>query len=287
MTPKSKSDSVRKKLSNLALKLDVPYRNMETAFLIERLMARLVADRKLKAKLVFKGGFVGLRVYDSPRYTIDLDALLVEANIDSTLELTKQRAEADIGDSVWFRFESQISLVTQGQYGGIRQVYRAGIGGILTDIKRAQIVHFDLGIGDPITPGPQEAETPSLFPSNEKISWSVYPVETIIAEKLHALLSHGDANSRSKDVHDLSVFLPRADAKTLGTALKRCFEFRETELPEKISVEIANINTQRLEQGWANSVSTVAKAPEFRAAFDAIVENMARLENSFINQGVN
>ena len=88
-------------------------------------------------------------------------------------------------------------------------------------------------MGDPITPGPQKVETPSLFPQNEDISWSVYPIETICAEKLHALLTHGDANSRSKDVHDLAVFLPKADAKTLGIAIKKCFEFRETNPPRK------------------------------------------------------
>ena len=53
MTTKAKSDSVRKKLSNLAQKLKVPYRNVETAFLIERLVARLVADKKLRSNLVF------------------------------------------------------------------------------------------------------------------------------------------------------------------------------------------------------------------------------------------
>ena len=281
MTTKAKSDSVRKRLSILAQKLKVPYRNVETVFLIERLVARLVTDKKLSQILVFKGGFVGLRVYDSPRYTIDLDALLVKANIDSTLELVKQRAEVDSDDGTWFRFESQINLTTQGEYGGIRQVYRVGIGEILPDIKRAQVINFDLGIGDPITPGPQKIETPSYFPQNEEMSWSVYPIETICAEKLHALLAHGDANSRSKDVHDLSVFLPQADAEILGTAIYRCFEFRETELPKKISAEIKNINTSRLEQGWANSVSTVANAPKFKAAFDAIIKNMTKLEKSF------
>lgn len=281
MTTKAKSDSIRKKLSNLAQKLKVPYRNVETVFLIERLVARLVADKKLSQHLVFKGGFVGLRVYGSPRYTIDLDALLIKANIDSTLDLVKQRAEMDSDDGTWFRFESQINLTTQGEYGGIRQAYRVGIGEILPDIKRAQSIHFDLGIGDPITPGPQKTKTPSFFPQNEDISWSVYPVETICAEKLHALLMRGDANSRSKDVHDLSVFLLKADAEILGTALKRCFEFRETELPEKISVEIKKINTYRLENGWVNSVSTVANASEFKAAFDTVIKNMARLEKSF------
>ncbi len=281
MTTKAKSDSVRKKLSNLAQKLKVPYRNVETVFIIERLVARLVADKKLSQHLVFKGGFVGLRVYDSPRYTIDLDALLVKANIDSTLELAKQRAEIDSDDGTWFRFESQFNLTTQGEYGGIRQVYRAGIGEILPDIKRAQAINFDLGIGDPVTPGPQKAETPSYFPQNEDISWSVYPIETICAEKLHALVIHGDANSRSKDIHDLSVFLPKADAEILGTALKRCFEFRKTELPKKISSEIKKINTHRLEKGWANSVSTVARAPDFKTTFDAVIKNMAKLEKHF------
>ncbi|MBL7672496.1 MAG: nucleotidyl transferase AbiEii/AbiGii toxin family protein [Bdellovibrionaceae bacterium] len=281
MTTKAKSDSVRKKLSNLAQKLKVPYRNVETVFLLERLVARIVADKKLSQHLVFKGGFVGLRVYDSPRYTIDLDALLVNANIDATLVLVKQRAEMDSDDGTWFRFENQINLTTQGEYGGIRQVYRVGIGEILPDIKRAQTINFDLGIGDPVTPGPQKAETPSYFPQNENISWSVYPIETICAEKLHALLMHGDANSRSKDVHDLSIFLPKTDGETLGRALARCFEFRETELPEKISAEIKKINTQRLEQGWANSVSTVAKAPAFKTAFAAVLKNMIKLEKSF------
>lgn len=72
MTTKFKGDSVRVKLSSLAHKLGVPHRNLETVFLIERLVARLVADQRLSQHLVFKGGFVGLRVYGSPRYTIDL-----------------------------------------------------------------------------------------------------------------------------------------------------------------------------------------------------------------------
>jgi hypothetical protein len=287
MNTKAKSDSVRKKLSNLAHKLNVPYRNLETVFLIERLVVRLVADKTLSQHLVFKGGFVGLRVHGSPRYTIDLDALIVQANVEPILELAKQRAQTDSEDCVWFRFEGQMTLATQGEYGGVRQVYRAGIGEVLPDLKRAQIIHFDLGIGDPITPGPQKTKTPSYLPQNADIGWSVYPVETICAEKLHALISHGDANSRSKDVYDLSVFLPKADGEVLGTALERCFEFRGTDLPEKISPVIKKINTHRLEQGWANSMSSVAKAPEFKTAFDAVLKHITQLEKSFKRSGLN
>ena len=81
MTTKSKGNSVRQRLVTLAEKLVVPYRNIETAFLIERLVVRIIADKNLNRHLVFKGGFVGLRVYNSHRYTVDLDALLVLATV--------------------------------------------------------------------------------------------------------------------------------------------------------------------------------------------------------------
>jgi hypothetical protein len=224
---------------------------------------------------------VGLRVYNSERYTVDLDALLVKANIDSTLALTKEKAEIDLDDGTWFKFEDQVDLATQGEYGGIRQIYRAGIGEILKNTNKAQVIHFDLGVGDPITPGPQKIEIPSLLPKGEGISWSVYPIETICAEKLHALISHGNINSRSKDVHDLSVFLLKADAAVLSKALQKCFAFRETEMPESFSKTIKAINTTSLQRGWLSATATVPNAREFKEAFDSVVKQIANLERVF------
>lgn len=278
MTTKSKGESVRQKLTVLSKKIGVQYKNIETLFMIERLVARLIADKKLASHLVFKGGFVGLKVYESPRYTIDLDALLVKANIDDTLKLVKEKAEADLDDGVWFRFEDQINLTTQGEYGGIRHSYRAGIGEVLKNIKKAQVVNFDLGIGDPITPGPQHKQTPSLLAGNDEISWSVYPIETICAEKLHALISHGDENSRSKDVHDLAVFLPKVDGPTLNEALINCFDFRSTDLPKSFHAEIKKLNTDRLERGWASAVASVPNATDFKTAFEKLVKLIGELE---------
>lgn len=42
MTTKAKGTSVRQKLVDLATKLDVPFQNVQTAFILERLVARLV-----------------------------------------------------------------------------------------------------------------------------------------------------------------------------------------------------------------------------------------------------
>ena len=199
MSTKAKGTSVTQKLIQLSAKQGALFPNLVTIFLIERLVSRLVADEKLRNHLVFKGGFVGLKVYDSPRYTVDLDALLLKANVDATLSMTKAAAESDLDDGVWFRFQEKVDLATQGEYGGIRQVYRAGIGEVIKNVKKAQIINFDLGIGDPVTPAPFAATTRGLI-SNETLSWSVYPIETIVAEKLHAVVAHADGNSRSKDI---------------------------------------------------------------------------------------
>ncbi|MFZ4715459.1 MAG: nucleotidyl transferase AbiEii/AbiGii toxin family protein [Bacteriovoracaceae bacterium] len=278
MSTKAKGTSIRQKIIDLGKKLGIEPRDLETVFMIERLVARLVADRKLASHIVFKGGFVGLKIYESPRYTIDLDALLVKSNIDATLELVKQQAELDLNDGVWFRFESQTDLATQGEYGGIRHSYRAGIGEVLKNLKKAQVIHFDLGIGDPITPGPLKKLTPSLLSPNDEISWSVYPIETICAEKLHALISHGDENSRSKDVHDLAIFLPKVDGPILKEALKRCFDFRQTSLPKSFHKEIKKLNTDRLERGWASAVDSIPNAMSFKTAFDQVMKLIDEIE---------
>jgi len=271
MTTKAKGTSVRQKLVNLSAEIGVPFQNLETAFILERLVARLIADAELQKHLVFKGGFVGLKVYNSARYTVDVDALVVNADVVSILERAKRSAETDLDDGVWFRFENQMDLATQGEYGGIRQTYRSGIGEVLKALYKAQAVHFDVGIGDPVTPGPMSIETNSLILPDSNLSWLVYPVETIIAEKMHAVISHGDINSRSKDVYDLAFLLPKADAEILGQALKRCFEFRETNLPNSFTMVLKSMDTKSLERGWISATSSVPEKPQFQAAFATIL----------------
>jgi len=272
MTSKSKGYSVRQKLIIQSKKINTSYPHTETIFLIERLLARFVANKKLGSCLVFKGGFVGLKVYGSPRYTIDLDAILINSNIRTTLELTKLCAESDLDDGVWFRFEGQVDLTTQGEYGGVRQVYRAGIGEVFKKLDKAQQIHFDLGVGDPVTPAPKKIETPSLVSHHQDISWSVYPAETIVAEKLHALISHGDTNSRSKDIFDLVFFLPKTRDQILIKAIKECFKFRDTALPESFAGFLENLDTIKLEKGWASASASVPEAPVFADAYQQLIE---------------
>ena len=189
MSDAARAGLITQKLLAHSQKTAVSFPHILTSFLIERLVARLVAKPALKTSLVFKGGFVGLRVYHNDRFTVDLDALLFKSDLRKTLVKVREAAETDISDGVWFVYENEADLATQGEYGGVRQVFRAGLGEKLKNIKRAQIVNFDLGIGDPVTPGPVETTTNSLV-LEQDFSWAVYPVETILAEKLHAKPLH-------------------------------------------------------------------------------------------------
>ena len=230
----------------------------------------MVLDKALVKVLVFKGGYVGLRVYNSERYTVDLDALLLKADILGTLVKTISAIETDIGDGAWFAYESQIDLKTQGEYGGIRQVFRGGIGDKPSNVKKAQVIHFDLGIGDPVTPSPVFIQTAELI-GDEEISWLVYPVETIIAEKFQTLIERGGDNSRAKDVFDLYFYVSGANVQLLREAVDKCFKFRGTQLPANPVNFLKDIDKTLLKKGWQSAVASLKNAPSFEMAFSHVL----------------
>jgi len=267
--------SIKQRLVNLANKLNVSYQAIATSFLIERLAIRLTMDEKMADSLVFKGGYVGLRIYQSSRFTMDLDALLVNLDFAKALKEGKRLAQQDIGDGVWFVLDSEENLATQGQYGGFRQIYRTGIGEPPINLSKAQKIHFDIGIGDVVIPPASLVETKELIGDGE-ICWLVYPIETIIAEKIHALVVRAEFNSRSKDIYDISIFLPKANLIILNKAIESCFQIRKTDLPPDLSGFIEKIDTSILKSGWNNAVSSLYNPPKFEAAYSAIVNQLAR-----------
>jgi predicted nucleotidyltransferase component of viral defense system len=245
-------------------------------FLIERMLVRLMADSKLSDALVFKGGYVGLRIYHSPRNTVDLDAVIQKGSLTKLAEVARMAVEKDIGDGTWFRFDETVDLETQGEYGGIRIVFRGGTGEVLKDLKRARVVNLDIGHGDPITPGPVDVETPAIL-GHESISWRVYPIETTAAEKLHALVARGSESSRSKDIFDLWFLLPKCNKKELKKALQVTFEHRGDALPPDLARYLSGLQCDLLQRGWRSAIAGVNGAPVFDEAFRAVIEGIRKI----------
>lgn len=276
MNTKEKSKSIRQLLSNLANKLKIPYQNIETEFLLERLVIRLTSDADLFEKLIFKGGYVGLRIYNSNRYTVDLDALLQNEKLEKILEKIKKTVCTNVDDNVWFVFEKKEDLITQGEYGGTKLIFRAGISPIIKNLKKAPLIHLDLGYGDPVTPNPIYAKTNRLIEQG-CISWKIYPLETIVAEKLHALLRKDRVCSRAKDIIDLKNFLLKCDPKVLTEAINKTFKHAGTAVPNDLVLSLKNIDTTNLQAGWKTAASTTQINNSFNDYYSEFIEHFSKI----------
>jgi len=265
---------IKNGLQKISLEKKIAYQYVLTTFLLERMVARLTRDSFLYERLVFKGGYVGLRIFNSPRFTIDLDALINGAQGDKVEAAAIKALENDIEDGVWFKYEKRSDLQTLGEYGGVRLYIRAGVGKLPLKLEKAQLIHLDLGIGDAVTPSPVMSDLLELL-GGESISWNVYNIETATAEKLHTLIMRGTNNSRSKDVFDLYHFLPQCNVEILKKALRATFKSRGDRLPDSIHEVISKIDKDLLKKGWKNATTTLPKQIDFEEVF-AQIENYCK-----------
>ena len=112
MNKENLARTIASRLLNISKEKNIAYRYVAINFFIERMVARILAS-SLKDALIFKGGYVGLRVYDSKRYTVDLDAVLNSNQSKRNLDSLQKAIESDLNDGVWFKFEGQEKLPLQ------------------------------------------------------------------------------------------------------------------------------------------------------------------------------
>jgi len=114
----------------------------------------------------------------------------------------------------------------QMEYGGTRLNFNAELAGAKINIQ------VDIGFGDAITPEAIDAVFPTLLELPAPLL-RAYPAETVIAEKLEAMVKLGIANSRMKDFYDVWTIaqLFNFDGTTLQNAIQRTFERRSTAIP--------------------------------------------------------
>jgi predicted nucleotidyltransferase component of viral defense system len=93
-------------------------------------------------------------------------------------------------------------------------------------------VQLDVGIGDATVPDPEWLDLPSLL-DLPRPRLRAYRPETVVAEKLHAIVHLGLANTRMKDFYDLLILgqTRTFEEATLRKAIQATFQRRQTELP--------------------------------------------------------
>ncbi len=207
------------------------YQLLVTAYAFERLLFRL-GRSSARDRFVLKGAML-LRLWSEQPYraTRDLDLLrrgdASFAAIRADFEAILSTSAPD--DGITFDAAGVVlePIRADDEYTGTRATLPARCG------KARLSLQVDLGVGDAVWPEPMVRRYPVLLdaPAPEVFA---YARETVVAEKLEAIVVLGNRNSRIKDFFDLHMLAATFafDRRELGESVRRTFERRQTPIPD-------------------------------------------------------
>jgi predicted nucleotidyltransferase component of viral defense system len=224
--------SVRHRLLNIIRETGDDANLVWTRYATERLLYRLSVSEYAE-DFILKGAMLFMAwTGQSHRPTVDMDFL--SHGVASSERLagvfrTVCVVEAE-PDGLEFDANSVKSapIREEQEYPGQRVTLTAFLG------KARISIQVDVGFGDVVTPRARMISFPTLldFPAPRI---RACPRETVVAEKLQAVIVLGIANSRMKDFYDLYVLARdfAFDGATLTRAIKATFKRRRTEIPHE------------------------------------------------------
>lgn len=196
----------------------------------ERFLARVVSV--LGTAVTLKGGLVLELRLKRARTTKDVD-LRVMGTPDNILETLKKIAESDLPDFMTFQVvpdEDYPVIQNDGtKYEGLRFRAECRLAGKLY----GQSFGVDIAFGEPMLGEPDQVAAADIlaFAGIAAPALRLYPLETHIAEKLHAYtMPRPRPNSRVKDLPDIALLATARsmDAPRLRAALEQTFAYRQT-----------------------------------------------------------
>ena len=225
--------SVQVRLARHAKEIGVDPNLVLTRYAVERFLYRLSRSAHVE-QFVLKGALL-LLVWlgEMLRPTRDADLLgFGELPDDALVNIFRDVCAVEVEpDAVTFLPESvRVEPIREEDtYGGRRVTLQVRIG------ASRLTVQVDIGIGDAVTPAPQWLEYPSLL-DLPRPRLRAYPRETVLAEKLHAMVLFGMRNSRMKDYFDVCELLreDEMDTTLLAQAIAAIFARRRTALPQDV-----------------------------------------------------
>lgn len=222
-------------------------------FAVERFLYRLSRSRHAD-RFVLKGAFLLLAwMGETFRPTRDADLLGFGDLSDAALGDTMREVcgvEVSPDGMLYDAGAIEISSIRREDvYGGKRVMLLGHLGSARLSVQ------LDIGIGDAVTPEPDWLEYPSLL-GLPSARLRAYRRETVVAEKVHAMVELGSKNSRMRDFFDVHTLAERASftGAALAAAVRATFERRGTaipkELPLALTPEFARSTEKRAQ--WAS-----------------------------------
>lgn len=226
---KNYGKSIRSKLLNISKKEDVFYQTVLTRYFQERLLYRM-SQTRYRNNFYLKGGAL-MYAYErfAARPTLDIDFLGNNISNEGESIIAAFREICSVPyeeDGIAFDIEHMTAqnITEFKDYHGIRLSIPVKMDTI------TQVLTMDIGFGDVVTPEPIALDYPILLEHLPSANILAYSIETVIAEKMHAVVDLADQSSRMKDYYDLYNLLSKEkyDSRILQEAITRTFENRHT-----------------------------------------------------------
>lgn len=247
------------RIKNLAKETGLDVQSLVRRYAQERLVYRLSISDAADS-FCLKGGLL-LSLYNGGRLlrpTDDVDFNGFDGDGDvRTLEETLRRVLSMPveDDGVDFKLETmQISKDRTGVVPGGKVSIVAFVGSARANVR------VDVGFGNPITPTARRMEIPTILEGMApRPVIAAYPLETVVAEKLHAMVEFGMINTRIKDYYDVWMLLRLHlfSGNDLAEAIKNTFEHQRRAVPERIEGLTEDFATNN-EPVWRRFLSKVA-----------------------------
>ncbi|MDX8386565.1 MAG: nucleotidyl transferase AbiEii/AbiGii toxin family protein [Gallionella sp.] len=228
--PKNLAVSVRQRLLNLSKRDGETFDLVLTRYALERLLYRL-GKSKYQDQFLLKGAMLfAVWGEKSHRPTRDVDLLgFGTSDIHHVEKIFQGICQESVEeDGLLFLTDTvhAIEIREDQEYQGVRVLFKARLANAVIHIQ------IDIGYGDAVTPAPEEITYPTVldFPAPRL---RVYPIYTVVAEKLQAMVWLGIANSRMKDFYDIWIIMQKFpfEGHILAAAIGATFERRTTPLP--------------------------------------------------------
>jgi Nucleotidyl transferase AbiEii toxin, Type IV TA system len=234
----------------------------------DRFLARIVDT--FGDAVTLKGGLALELRLARARTTKDIDLRLMGTASD-LLPRLQQAGRLDLHDFMLFEVQPdrEHPELTNLKYGGLRFRTECKLAGRIY----GQPFGVDIVVGEPIAGEPDVVTADDVlgFAGIAPPELRLYPIETHIAEKLHAYtLPRARPNTRVKDLPDLALLASHGSlqSQALRTALDQTFTFRDTHpLPSSFPEPLA---------AWALPYAAMAKEDELPWPTLADVSRAAR-----------
>lgn len=237
-------EQIKGRLKNVAKENNADARILMRLYMMDRFLERLV-ESEYRDYFIIKGGILVTSMLGvSCRSTMDIDASLTNYTLsaENAEKIIKDICSIDLDDGISFEIKNAVNIMENREYTGIRVSVNALMKESVTPLK------IDISTGDVITPGAVDYEYPLML-GEKTISIRSYNLETLLAEKLQAVLSRGTLNTRMRDFYDIYALSVKyygcISADTLKKAFSATTQYRHTvftadeadDITEKISCD--------------------------------------------------